>query len=246
MASNTENVSIWWRHRDKPFVRGTLWSLVDSWSPMDSPHKGQVILNFEFLFNISLHKLLYKRSSCRWFGKPWSPWDNIIINLCYKWSMISLSMPNRYFSIDTRDQLAGLAISNGFIPNRNEPGCHKSDNGGALYLALYIGHYVAIVLFAKWFKGTKCRWKIVWNITMIGFFLAEIDFSIKSIISLSTIKQQTNLQMGLYSLSGKTSYRQIVKSRGREIGCYNDLTALKSDKHLTSAATEVPVTFQSD
>ena len=51
---------------------------------------------------------------------------------------------------------------------------------------------------------------------------------------------------GLYSLSGKTSYRQISKSRSREIGCYDYRTALKFDRHLGSAAAEGPVKFQSD
>ena len=60
---------------------------------------------------------------------------------------------------------------------------------------------------------------------------------------------KTNYSLGLYSLSGKTSYRKIqnlVKSRSREIGCYNDRIALKFDRHLGSAAAEVPVKFQSD
>ena len=39
--------------------------------------------------------------------------------------------------------------------------------------------------------------------------------------------------LGLYSLS-------------HEIGCYNDCMALKFDRHLSSAATEVPIEFQSD
>ena len=38
---------------------------------------------------------------------------------------------------------------------------------------------------------------------------------------------------GLYSLSDKTSNRQIP-SRSHKIGCYNDLVALKFDRHLGS------------
>ena len=37
-----------------------------------------------------------------------------------------------------------------------------------------------------------------------------------------------------------------VKSRRREIGCYNDRIALKFDRHLGSTAAEVPVKFQSN
>ena len=34
--------------------------------------------------------------------------------------------------------------------------------------------------------------------------------------------------------------QNLVKSRSREIGCYNDSIALKFDRHLDSAAVEVP------
>ena len=40
--------------------------------------------------------------------------------------------------------------------------------------------------------------------------------------------------------------QDLVKSRSREIGRYNDRIALEFDRHLGSAAAEVPVTFQSD
>ena len=52
---------------------------------------------------------------------------------------------------------------------------------------------------------------------------------------------------GIYSLSGKTSYRKSrEKARNREIGCHDDRTALKFDRHLCNIAAEVPVIFQSD
>ena len=38
----------------------------------------------------------------------------------------------------------------------------------------------------------------------------------------------------------------LVGSRSREIGCYNDRIVLEFDRHLDSAAAEVPVKFQSD
>ena len=38
----------------------------------------------------------------------------------------------------------------------------------------------------------------------------------------------------------------LVKSRSREIGCYNDRFALKVNRHLGSGAAEVPVKFQND
>ena len=37
-----------------------------------------------------------------------------------------------------------------------------------------------------------------------------------------------------------------MKSRSREIGCYNGRIALKCDRHLGSAAVEVPVKFQNE
>ena len=38
----------------------------------------------------------------------------------------------------------------------------------------------------------------------------------------------------------------LVKSRGREIACYNSCIALKFDRHLDRAAAEVPVKFKSN
>ena len=38
----------------------------------------------------------------------------------------------------------------------------------------------------------------------------------------------------------------LVKSRSREIRCYNERSALKFDRHLGSAAADVPVKFQND
>ena len=38
----------------------------------------------------------------------------------------------------------------------------------------------------------------------------------------------------------------LVKCRSREIGCYNNRTALKFNRHLGNAPVEVPVQFQSD
>ena len=40
--------------------------------------------------------------------------------------------------------------------------------------------------------------------------------------------------------------QDLVKSRIREIVCYNDRIVLKFDRHLGSAAAKVPVIFQSD
>ena len=40
--------------------------------------------------------------------------------------------------------------------------------------------------------------------------------------------------------------QDLVKFRSREIRCYNDRIALKLDRHLNSAAAEVPVKIQSD
>ena len=40
--------------------------------------------------------------------------------------------------------------------------------------------------------------------------------------------------------------QDLVKPRGREIGCYNDRIALHFDRQLDSDAAEVPVKFQSD
>ena len=47
---------------------------------------------------------------------------------------------------------------------------------------------------------------------------------------------------GLYSLSGKTSYRQILWSL-EAVRCFNDHIALKFDRHLGSPTADVPVKF---
>ena len=49
--------------------------------------------------------------------------------------------------------------------------------------------------------------------------------------------------LGVSSLSRKTN---LVKSRSREIGCYDDGIAMNVDSYLGSAIAEVPVKFQSD
>ena len=48
MASNAENVTIWWRHHE--------------WTPPPPPYKGQSLWNFYSLIGVNLNKLLYKRS----------------------------------------------------------------------------------------------------------------------------------------------------------------------------------------
>ena len=52
------------------------------------------------------------------------------------------------------------------------------------------------------------------------------------------------LYLGLYSLSGGTSYGK--KPRDDGIGCYNDPIALKINWRIDSTAAEVPVKFQND
>ena len=49
--------------------------------------------------------------------------------------------------------------------------------------------------------------------------------------------------LGVSSLSRKTN---LVKSRSREFGCYDDGIAMNVDSYLGSAIAEVPVKFQSD
>ena len=62
--------------------------------------------------------------------------------------------------------------------------------------------------------------------------------------------------LGIYSLSGKTSYRRVnrcpgsvrtnlVRPQSGEIGCYNYRIALKFDRHFNSATAALPVKFQS-
>ena len=48
-----------------------------------------------------------------------------------------------------------------------------------------------------------------------------------------------------YAVRGLTA-KFRVKSRRREIGCYNDRVALQFDRHLGSVAVEMPAKFKSD
>ena len=57
----------------RPFVRG-----IHRW-PMDSPHKGPVMLSFRVLFVVGLHTTL-KHSSGRWLETLWESCDIIISN----------------------------------------------------------------------------------------------------------------------------------------------------------------------
>ena len=88
MASNAENVSIWWRHHymetlsvilaqcketPQPFVREIRRS------PFDSPHKGPVTQAIIFSsVDVSLNIRLNKQSSYRWFETPWRSRDWLI------------------------------------------------------------------------------------------------------------------------------------------------------------------------
>ena len=51
--------------------------------------------------------------------------------------------------------------------------------------------------------------------------------------------------LGLHSLSGKTSYRQISRSlKAAWLDVYNDGIALKFDRHIGSVAVQVPFKFR--
>ena len=52
--------------------------------------------------------------------------------------------------------------------------------------------------------------------------------------------------MGLYSLSGKTSYCQFSWSLQAARECHTNCITLKFDRHLSSTAAKLPVKFQSD
>ena len=66
MASNAENVSIWWRHH---YMRTFFWPFVMGiyWSPVESPHKWSVIQSSD---SVNLNKLLNEESTGPWFNIP--------------------------------------------------------------------------------------------------------------------------------------------------------------------------------
>ena len=96
---------------------------------------------------------------------------------------------------------------------------------------------------AKQYKYKLCTWEIYE--VLIHKVYKPTTF--KACKSNGTLYTCVWLQ-GLYSLSGETSYRppNLLRSRNREIECYNDRIPLEFDRHLDSAAAEMPVKFQSD
>ena len=74
------------------------------------------------------------------------------------------------------------------------------------------------------------------------FFITEFGFNILLSILIIAIREMTGL---LFTKRTDVLLQDLVKSRRHEIGCYNDRIALTFDRHLDSAATEVPVEFQS-
>ena len=109
MASNAENVSIWWRHHVSYISNVPKYAIMDQWQigidtvmmtswhgstrlsyywpilrrihrwPVDFPHKAPVMPSFHVFYNTSTDELL-KKSSCRWL-KTWSS-CNVILILC--------------------------------------------------------------------------------------------------------------------------------------------------------------------
>ena len=65
MASNAENVSIWWRHHDIPFVRGT----DDRWIP---PRKGPAMQKTFPLHDVSAYRKVLQKPSWQDVIQIWS------------------------------------------------------------------------------------------------------------------------------------------------------------------------------
>ena len=76
-------------------------------------------------------------------------------------------------------------------------------------------------------------------------YLIDADFSITILEHLCHMMVATWLFLGLYSSSGKELPSTLVKSRSREIGCYNGRIVVKFDRDFGSAAAEMLVKFQS-
>ena len=115
-------------------------------------------------------------------------------------------------------------------------------------------HYVFWCIVCPVISWTLARWNIIQftdgcskeevvdkmehpNIIRVQAPLSKMRRGIVGVMKVSEIQ-------GLYSLSGKTSYRKI--SWRREIDCYIDSIAMTFERHLGSAAAEVPLKFQSD
>ena len=69
-------------------------------------------------------------------------------------------------------------------------------------------------------------------------------------MSLVMVLFDSNMQMELdvkhHGLYSNVLPPNFLESRSREIGCYNDCIVLLFDRHIGSAAADVPVKFQSD
>ena len=73
-----------------------------------------------------------------------------------------------------------------------------------------------------------------------------INHSLHADLVWTETERSTYWQQGLYWLGTDLLPQDLVESRSREIGYYNNGTALKLGRHLDSAAVEVPVKSQSD
>ena len=62
---------------------------------------------------------------------------------------------------------------------------------------------------------------------------------------MASFKMDESISRNIAQLISDFLLLNLVKSRSREIGCYNDYIALKFDGNLGSAATEVLANFQS-
>ena len=77
MASNAENVSMWWRHHDaekNSRFTDPSWGKppVTNGFPL---HKGPVMRNFTVFFDVILKILLNQQSMCWWFSTRWRSCD---------------------------------------------------------------------------------------------------------------------------------------------------------------------------
>ena len=108
--------------------------------------------------------------------------------------------------------------------------------------------------FSKLLMHDGRLWAVTWTkIEMIdSWFVCSFLFKngggifISRYIRLDNWNPNEDKDQGPVSISDKTSYREIVKSRSGENGSLNYGIALKFDRHIGSSVPEVSVEFQSD
>ena len=120
----------------------------------------------------------------------------------------------------------------------------------AIYLSSFCANH-----FTKWQTGNQLYYKggRYWQVLLYHSYCKQVYPHIKvcfafkiDFVKLPILMPWSNKLYSCYSGPSPSDKTSLVKSRSREIVCYNDNIALNFDRYVDSAAVEEPVKLQSD